>query len=92
MTVENRITDELISATVANDDLTDALFSFQQAIGVDDGGVAAAVFSGGWDEEWPGANAVRRREMMDRYVSLECFYAPSADDSGSDEATASPAM
>jgi hypothetical protein len=92
MTVESRINEELLSAAVANDDLNDALFAFQQAIGVDDGGVAAAVFSGGWDEEWPFANAVRRREMMDRYVSLECFYAPSADDSDPGEAVASPAM
>lgn len=92
MAVESRITEELIGAAVANDDLNDALFAFQQAIGVDDGGIAAAVFSLGWDEEWPGASAGRRRAMMDHYVSLECFYAPSVDDEGLDEASASPAM
>jgi len=45
MAVDRRITKELISATVVNDDLNEALFAFQQAFGVDDGGVAAAVFS-----------------------------------------------
>jgi len=92
MAVERRITKELISATVVNDDLNEALFAFQQAIGVDDGGVAAAVFSQGWDEEWPGASEARRRAMMDHYVSLECFYAPSAEDDDRDEASASPVI
>lgn len=92
MAIKSRITEELIGAAVANDDLNDALFDFQRAIGVDDGGVAAAVFARGWDEEWPAASAGRRRAMMDHYVSLECFYAPSADDDGLDEAGASPAM
>lgn len=92
MTFENRITEELIGAAVATDDLNDALFTFQNAIGVDDGGVAAAVFSGGLEEEWPGATAARRLEMMKRYVSLECFYASSATDDESDEAATAPTM
>lgn len=90
MTIESRITEQLIRAAVATDDLTDALFTFQQAIGVDDGGVAAAVFSGGWDEEWLCATEARRLEMMRRYVSLECFYAPSAGDDESEENNAAP--
>lgn len=80
MTISTRITEELIRAAVANDDLTDALFTFQNAIGVDDGGVAAVVFSGGLDEEWPNATTARRLEMMNRYIGLECLYAPSMDD------------
>jgi hypothetical protein len=92
MAIESRITEELIGDAVANDDLNDALFDFQRAIGVDDGGVAAAVFSRGWDKEWPAASAERRRAMMDHYVGLECFYAPSADDGGGEEARALPAM
>ena len=90
MTIESRITEELIRAAIANDDLNDALFTFQQTIGVDDGGVAAVVFSGGWDDEWPSANAARRLEMMNRYVGLECFYASSAGDDESDESHLGP--
>ena len=74
------ITEELINTAVATDDLTDALFNFQRAIGVDAGDVAARVFGFWWDEEWPGATAARRREMVDYYVELERLYAPSDDD------------
>jgi hypothetical protein len=90
MTISNRITDELINAAVATDDLTDALFAFQQAIGVDDGGVAAVAFSAGQDAEWPSAPEARRREIMEHYITLECLYAPSPDESEMDEAGYSP--
>lgn len=69
------ITDDLINTAVATADLTDALFDFQTAIGQDDGGVAALVFTGDWTIEWPTASAERRREMMDKYVELERHYA-----------------
>lgn len=74
------ITEELINTALATDDLTDALFNFQSTIGVDSGDVAARVFGFGWDDEWPGATAARRREMMDHYVELERLDAPDADD------------
>lgn len=76
MTNVSAITEDLINTAVATDDLTDALFNFQTAIGQDDGGVAALVFSGDWATEWPTASPARRREMMDRYVELERHYAP----------------
>jgi len=76
------ITEDLIKAAVGNDDLNDALFDFQKAIGVDSGDVAARVFACGWDDEWPGATAIRRREMMDHYIELERFYAPDEDEAG----------
>jgi len=78
------ITEELINTAVATDDLTDALFNLQRAIGVDAGDVAARVFGFGWDEEWPGATTDRRREMMDHYIELERLYAPDADDDDDD--------
>jgi hypothetical protein len=82
------ITEELINAAVANDDLTDALYNFQNAIGIDAGDVAGLVFGFGWDDEWPDATPTRRREMMDRYVDRERQYASSdidLDADGSDE-------
>lgn len=80
------ITEELINTAVATDDLTDALFDFQKAIGVDAGDVAARAFGFGWDEEWPGATAARRGEMMDHYIGLERLYAPDADDDEAERA------
>lgn len=82
------ITEDLINTAIANDDLDDALFDFQKAIGVDSGDVAARVFACGWDEEWPGATAVRRREMMDHYIELERLYAPGEDEEGDSAAEA----
>jgi hypothetical protein len=76
MTNVSAITDNLINTAAATADLTDALFNFQAAIGQDDGGVAALVFSGDWAREWPRASLARRREMMDKYVELERHYAP----------------
>lgn len=67
----SEITKGLLSEVVAIDDLNDALFLFQTAIGIDDGGVAGVVFSGGWDDEWHSATAARRHEMMAHYVSVE---------------------
>lgn len=85
MTNVAAITDDLINTAVATADLTDALFDFQTAIGQDDGGVAALVFTGDWATKWPTASAERRREMMDKYVELERHYAPdvTADESQS---------
>jgi len=74
------ITEELINTAVATDDFTDALFDFQKAIGVDAGDVAERVFGFGWGDEWPGATATRRREMMDHYIELERLYATDVDD------------
>ena len=74
------ITEDLINAAVATHDLTDALFNFQSAIGVDAGDVAARLFGAGWDDEWPGATGARRGEMMAQYIELERLYAPDADD------------
>jgi hypothetical protein len=67
----SRITKKLITATVSNDDLNDALFDFQNAIGIKSGDVAGQVFSGGWNEEWKGASLERRREMMSHYIAVE---------------------
>ena len=82
----NDITEELINTAVATDDLNNALFDFQNAIGVDAGDVAARVFSCGWDDEWPGATAARRREMMDHYIELERLYAHDVDDDDAERA------
>jgi len=78
------ITEDLINTAVGNDDLNEALFDFQKAIGVDSGDVAARVFAFGWDDEWPDATAVRRREMMDHYIELERLHARSDEDGGED--------
>lgn len=67
----SKITKSLLAEVVAMDDLDDALFRFQTAIGIDDGGVAALVFSGSWDDEWPSANAERRHEMLAHYIGTE---------------------
>jgi len=67
----SKITKVLLAEVVAIDDLNDALFRFQTAIGIDDGGVASIVFSGGWDDEWPSATAERRQQMMDHYIGAE---------------------
>lgn len=80
------ITEKLINTAVATDDLTVALFNFQRAIGVDAGDVAERVFGSGWDDEWPGATAARRREMIDHYIELERFYAPGAGDDDAERA------
>lgn len=76
------ITEDLISKMVATDDLTEALFDFQGAIGVDSGDVAARVFGFGWAEEWPGSTAGRRREMLDRYIEQERHYTATKADEG----------
>lgn len=67
----SRITEKLITEAVKTDDLNDALYRFQNAIGIDSGDIAGVVFSGGWDDEWPLATIERRREMMDHYISVE---------------------
>lgn len=67
----SKITKALLAEVVAIDDLNDALFRFQTAIGIDDGGVAGVVFSGTWDDEWPTASAERRHEMMAHYIGTE---------------------
>ena len=67
----SRITQKLVKATVATDDLTDALFTFQNAVGISAGDVAGRVFAFGWDEEWPSASPERRREMMRHYIAAE---------------------
>lgn len=71
----HRITEELVSNTAATDDLNDALFAFQNHIGINAGDVAGIVFGGGWEEEWPTATLSRRREMMDHYTAIERHYA-----------------
>lgn len=65
------ITKKLVAAAVATDDLNDALYQFQNAIGIDSGDVAGVVFSGGWDDEWTTASLARRHEMMTHYVATE---------------------
>lgn len=67
----SRITKKLIRQAVATDDLTDALYAFQSAIGITCGDVAGRVFAFGMDEEWPGASQARRFEMMDIYIAAE---------------------
>ncbi|NTB05953.1 hypothetical protein [Agrobacterium tumefaciens] len=67
----SRITKKLISQAVATDDLGDALYSFQNAIGISCGGVADRVFASGMGHEWPGASQARRSEMMDIYIAAE---------------------
>jgi hypothetical protein len=71
----SRITKKMITRAVSNNDLNDALFDFQCAIGIDDGGVAGIVFSGGWDVEWSAADHPRRRTMMDHYIKSEKLWA-----------------
>lgn len=71
----DRITDALIKDTIANDDLNDALFAFQNHIGIESGDVASIVFCGHWEDEWPTASHARRREMMDHYIEVERSYA-----------------
>lgn len=71
----DQIPEQLVEDTIAKDDLNDALFDFQNAIGIDDGGVAGVVFSGGWDDEWPTATQERRREMMAHYIGVERSFA-----------------
>lgn len=70
----HRITEDLIAKTVAMDDLNDALFEFQNHIGINDGGVASTVFCGDWENEWSTATQSRRREMMDHYIAVERNY------------------
>lgn len=53
------------------DDVNEALFKFQNAVGIDDGGIAGVVFSGGLDDEWPTASIQRRHEIMSRYIEVE---------------------
>lgn len=67
----SKITKALLAEVVAVDDVNDALFRFQTAIGIDDGGIAGVVFSGGWDDEWSSASAERRHEMMAHYIGTE---------------------
>lgn len=68
----SQITKKLITEAVTTDNLTDALFRFQNAIGIDSGDVAGVVFnSRDWDHEWPLATVERRREMMSHYISVE---------------------
>jgi hypothetical protein len=67
----SQITKKLITEAVTTDDLNDALFRFQNAIGIDSGDIAGVVFTGVWDDEWPLATIKRRREMMDHYISVE---------------------
>jgi len=57
-------------------------------VAVDSGDVAARVFACGWNDEWPGATAVRRREMMGHYIELERLYAPGEDEEGGAHAEA----
>lgn len=69
------ITDKLLTRTIAENDLNDALFMFQNAVGIDSGDVAGLVFSGrGWDTEWPLASPDRRIEMMNHYIDVERIY------------------
>lgn len=75
MAAFDQITEQLIEDTIAKDDLNDALFDFQNAIGIDDGGVAGVVFSGSWGDEWPTATPARRREMMAHYIDVERSFA-----------------
>ena len=70
-----RITEALIEETAANDDLNDALFAFQNHIGIESGDVASIVFCGDWEREWPTASHTRRRQMMDHYIGVERSYA-----------------
>lgn len=70
----SRITKMLITRTVETDNLDDALFAFQNAIGITCGGIASQVFSDGWDEEWPKAAETRRREMLNYYIVRERGY------------------
>lgn len=71
----SRITKKLIETAVANSDLNDALFHFQNAINIDSGDVAALVFACGLDDEWPAASLERRREMMRTYIDTERRWA-----------------
>lgn len=67
----SQITEKLITEAVTTDDLNDALYRFQNAIGIDSGDIAGVVFTGAWDDEWPLTTIERRREMMDHYISVE---------------------
>lgn len=71
----SKVNDELLATVVATDDLNDALFDFQLTVGINDGGVAALVFSGGWDDEWPSATKERRHQMMQHYIGVERSFA-----------------
>ena len=69
------IADKLLAQTIAEDNLNDASFMFQSAIGIDSGDVAGLVFSGrDWDSEWPLASPNRRIEMMSHYIDVERTY------------------
>lgn len=67
----SRITKKLIATAVSTDDLNNALYDFQCAIGIHDGDVAGVVFAGPREEEWPTATPERRREMMKHYIDVE---------------------
>jgi hypothetical protein len=67
----SRITQKLVRTAVSTDDLTDALFAFQNAVGISAGDVAGRVFAFGWDDEWPAASPERRHEMMEHYIGAE---------------------
>lgn len=71
----SKVNDELLAKVVATDDLNDALFDFQLTVGINDGGVAALVFSGGWDDEWASATSERRHQMMQHYIRVERSFA-----------------
>jgi hypothetical protein len=83
MTDLSNISDSLIAKVVTIDDVDEALFEFQTAVGIDDGGIAGVVFSGGWDAEWRTASTERRSSMMAHYINVERSFA--AGDEGSDE-------
>lgn len=73
-----KITDDMLQAAARIDDLDEACRSVQDAVGIDDGGVAGMHFGGQYEDDWPTADYWYRLQMLREWVDLEKVYADSA--------------
>ena len=79
------ITEPMLVAAVANDDLNDALYTLQNIVGIDDGGVASTIFCGDPERGWPTTPPAQRRELLEKWIARERWFAdePESDSQSS---------
>jgi hypothetical protein len=73
MSVKN-ITFGDVLASAAIDDIDAALLPLMKIAGIDDGGIAGIVFSGGEAESWPQESMRSRAAMLCHWMAVEYSY------------------
>jgi hypothetical protein len=67
----------LLTQAIQAETLADAVRPIQDALGIEAGDVAAAVFSGlpEGDDSWPGLSVDERRRWLADWLAAEAFHA-----------------